>query len=333
MFGFIYSNFTSRKIITAFGSLFSNTTLVRFNKNGTEQERFVVPCEMGQKEKYWQALQADPNNDKKVQQTLPQIAYNLMGLKYDAQRKQQTTLQNVNIISNNNISTNYMWVPYNYEFEVYVYVRTISDGFQIVEQILPFFTPDYTLIVNLLPSMNITKDVPIILNDVTYEVENEGARDGESRFVQFTLSFTAKGYLFGPVQSAGLIKQAITNIWNWVNEDGKNLYLVLSPGGTGNFLPHETVFQDTRLESSNATATVLDWSANTGRLLIDDVQGMFVSGETLTGTTSGAKWNIINYEIQPQILETITITPNPANANANSAYTYNVAIQTYNTAT
>lgn len=289
-----------------------------------------MPCEFGQKEKYWQALQSDPRNDKHVSITLPQIAYNLIGMKYDAQRKQQTTLNNYNLNSSANLLTNYMWVPYNYEFEVYIYVRTLYDGFQIIEQILPFFTPDYTMIVNILPNMNITRDVPVILNEVTYDVQNEGEREGETRFVQFTLSFTAKGYLFGPVQNAPIIKQAITNVWNWVNEDGKNLYLVLQAGGTGHYLPGEIVYQNNRLEASNATATVLDWSANTHRLLVDNVEGMFMSNDTLTGTQSGAEWNIINYEIKPQILETITVTPNPITANANSAYTYNVQTQIFN---
>lgn len=309
MFGTIFTNQTSRKIITAFGALFTNTTLVRYNANGSENERLVVPCAFGEKEKYWQSLQTDPQHDKHIQITLPQIAFDFVGLSYDAARKQQTTIQNFNVNASKNILTNYMGVPYNYEFELYIYVRNINDGFQIIEQILPFFTPDYTLRVNLLPSMNITKDIPLKLNDVRYEATDyEGDRESETRIIMFTLTFTAKAWLFGPVNSGSIIKEAITNLWDWSGEDGRNLYLVLAHGGSGIFTPGELVFQDSRLETSNATAIVVDWDKSNQRLLVDKVEGTFVTNETLTGVQSGAKWNIINYEIAPAIVETIDIT-------------------------
>lgn len=332
MFGSIFQNNITRKVITSFGSLFTNITVVRYNDNGSENERFVVPIQFGQKEKYQQAIQGDPMQDKHVQVTVPIIAYNIMGMKYDAERKQISTIQNFNVVSPGNLNTNYMSVPYNYDFEVYVFVRTLYDGFQILEQILPFFTPDYTLKINLMPTMNITKDVPLILDRIDFDItEYEGQRDTETRYIQFTLSFTAKAWLFGPVKTGGVIKEAITNIWNWCDENGQNLYLVLQAGGTGDYKIGEIVYQNSPLEQSNASALVVDWSSLTHRLLVTDVEGTFITNETLIGSVTGAEWNLINYEIQPQILETITITPDPANANAGQPYTYNVSQQFFNT--
>src|ERR1700722_7993729 len=127
MFGSIFYNRTFRKIATAFGSLFTNTTLVRFNNDGTENERFIVPFAWGQKEKFQQSLQGDPQHDKKIQITLPTMAYNFMKMRYDPDRKQQSTIQNINQTPSKNILTQYMGVPYNFDFEVYVYTRTIED--------------------------------------------------------------------------------------------------------------------------------------------------------------------------------------------------------------
>lgn len=117
-----------RKINTAFGALFTNITLVRYNSNGTENERFIVPCAFGEKEKFIQAIQGDPQHDKRVQITLPQISFAWLGMQYDAERKQQTTIMHYNINQQKNVLTNYMPVPYNFEYEVYIYVRTIYDG-------------------------------------------------------------------------------------------------------------------------------------------------------------------------------------------------------------
>ncbi len=316
MFGTIYSNRVIRKIITGFGSLFSNTTLVRFNNDGSEQQRLIVPVAFGEKEKYMQILEGDPLADKNISITLPQMSYDLVGIRYNPSRKLLTTEMNFAPNSTGGVSTQYNPVPYDFDFSLFIYVRNVEDGTQIVEQILPFFTPDYTLRLNLMPSMNIIKDIPVKLNSVEYEVNNTGPHDGlDTRTVIWTLNFTAQGYIFGPVNGNGhIIREAITNIYNWKNTDGRNLVLVLQSPGQGTFLPGELITQNS-LKSANATAYVVGWVPSTHRLFVDEVEGLFVTNSPITGVSSGATFNLTNYEITPQIFETVIITPDPPNAN------------------
>lgn len=323
MFGYIYSNRVIRKFITGFGSLFTNTTLVRFNTDGSEQERLIVPIAFAEKEKYIQVLEGDPLADKNISITLPQMSYDLTGLKYDPTRKLQTTEMNyAQNPSNGEVLTQYVPIPYNFDFELYIYVRNVEDGTQIIEQILPFFTPDYTLRLNLIPSMNIVKDIPIILNTTQYEVNNTGPHDGlDTRTVIWTLNFTLKGYIFGPVNNGHIIKEAITNIYDWVNTDGKNLVLVLQTGGLGTYINGEIITQN-NIKSPNATAEVISWSPTTNRLFINNVEGTFITNSSIVGLNSDANYILINYEIVPLLTETVTITPNPPNANISNTTGY-----------
>lgn len=331
MFGLIYNNQVIRKIITGFGSLFTNTTLVRYNTDGTEQQRVVVPIAFGEKEKYIQVLEGDPMADKNISITLPQMSFDMKGISYDSSRKLQTTEMNyAKDPTTGEVLTQYTPVPYNFDFYLYIYVRNVEDGTQIIEQILPFFTPDYTLRINLIPSMNLIKDIPIILKNVEYEVENTGPHDElDTRTVIWTLNFTVKGYIYGPVSSGHIIREAITNIYNWTDLDGRNLFLVLQSGGLGAFKHGEIIFQN-NLRSSNATAEVVDWVPTTNRLLINNVEGTFMTNSLIIGIDSGASFNLINYEIAPSLTETVTITPKPPNANVSNNTGYIITATHFN---
>jgi len=327
MFGIIYNNRVIRKYITAFGSLFTNTTLSRFNKDGSEQERLIVPIQFGEKEKYIQVLEGDPLADKNISITLPQMSFDMTGLKYDPTRKMQTTIVNYAQNPAGGISTQYVPVPYDFQFSLYLYVRNVEDGTQIIEQILPFFTPDYTLRITTIPAMGITQGIPIILNDTDYEVNNTGPHDGlDTRSIIWTLNFTLKGYIYGPVNSNDhIIREAITHLYDWVDVDGKNLVLVLQPGGSGNFKDGELVSQG----NANGSAEVLTWSPTTHRLFINNVDGTFMTNSPIVGTESGASFNLVNYEIVPRLLETVTITPSPPNANVANNTGFITTIETF----
>lgn len=205
-----------RKIVTGFSDLFSNITLVRYNPDDTEQERFLVPIAHATKELYVMRLQADPDLDKKVQMTLPRLSFEMNGMTYDASRKQNTNIKNF-AQTDTGAKSQYMPVPYNLDFSLYLYVRNIEDGTQVIEHILPYFTPDYTIKINLIPEMGIIKEVPIILNTTEYEINYEGDRESDTRMIIWTLNFTAKAYLYRDMSSTGLIKHAITNIYNKEN--------------------------------------------------------------------------------------------------------------------
>ena len=207
-----------RNITTAFSDLFSNITLVRYHPDETEQERFIVPIAHAGKELYVMRLQGDPDADKKIQMTLPRMSFEMTGISYDASRKQNTNIKNFNQVGSGTINTQYNPVPYDIDYSLYIYVRNIEDGTQIIEYILPFFTPDYTIKIDLIPEMNITKEIPIILADTSYDITYEGDRESDTRMVIWTLNFKAKAFLYRDVTTAGLIKQAITNVIDMDND-------------------------------------------------------------------------------------------------------------------
>jgi len=316
-----------RKLTVAFGDLFSNITLVRYNPDESEQERFIVPLDYAAKELYVQRLSFDPNLDKKIQMTLPRMSYEMNGIDYDASRKQITNIKNF-ASSGQNIISQYMPVPYNFDFSLYLYVRNIEDGNQIIEHILPFFAPDYTIKVNMIPEMGIVKEVPIILNNVRYDVTYEGDRDSDTRMVIWTLNFTVKGFIFGANSTTGLIKTSITNIHNNLAQ-GNNIVFNVNTGGLGNYQINERVYQGPTSELATATAQVVSWSSNNKQLIVNNAQGNFVSNTNLVGANTGSIWTFNSYSIQPEEYANITITPNPSNANATSNYTYTTTITEY----
>jgi hypothetical protein len=317
-----------RKITVAFGDLFKNITMVRYNADESEQERFIVPIDYATKELYVMRIQGDPNLDKKVMMTLPRMSYEMNGLSYDSTRKQMTNIKQFNQ-SGSITYSQYVPVPYNFDFSLYLYVRNIEDGNQIIEHILPFFAPDYTIKVNMIPEMGIVKEIPIILKDTKYEVNYEGDYNSDTRSVIWTLNFTVKGFIFGATSTAGLIKTSITNILNNIPTD-QNIIFNVSPGGNGIYETNELVYQGTNPALSTASGKVVKWLPANNELTLTNLTGNFVSNtHPLIGQTTNAKWFFNSYELVQNNYSTITITPNLTTANANSNYTYTTVIKEY----
>ena len=309
-----------RKLVVGFGNLFNNITLVRYNPDETEQQRFVVPIAYAGKEKYAQRLAFDPDLDKKAAMSLPRMSYEMTGLDYDASRKQNTNFKTFAKTSVG-VKSQYNPVPYNFDFSLYIYVRNIEDGTQIIEHILPFFTPDYTIKLNLIPEMGIVKEIPILLNRATHEIEYEGDRDSDTRMVIWTLNFTVKGFIFGQTSSTGLITRSITNILS----DNKYGDVLASLGtGNGTYQEGEVIYQGYSINTATATATVVSWSNN--QLRLTNITGNFVSSAVVTGLTTNAQYNFGSFTLVPLEHAQIDITPNPSTANANSSYTYTTTI-------
>jgi len=323
----VFYNRMIRKLTVAFGDLFNNITLVRYNPDLTEQERFIVPIDYAAKELYVVRLQGDPDLDKKVMMTLPRMSYEMNGLKYDASRKQITNIkqfhQNASLIN-----SQYVPVPYDFDFSLYLYVRNIEDGNQIIEHILPFFAPDYTIKINMIPEMGIIKEVPIVLNSTDYEVTFEGDRDSDTRMIIWTLNFTVKGFIFGATSTAGLIKTSITNIMNDI-ETSQYITFNLNSGGIGNYIIGETVYQGASSSMATSSAKVEYWNSANTQLTVSNLQGNFVSNTAMIGLESAANWTFNSYTVLPKQFAKIVITPNPTTANANSSYTYTTNITEY----
>lgn len=204
-----FYNRTIRKVVVAFGTIFNDIEIVRLTKSGEERERMRVPLSYGAKEKYITRLSSDPTLTKSIATLVPRMSFNLDGISYDASRKNVTTLQNFSYSTTDNVKRQYAPVPYNFDFSMSIYVRHTEDGTQILEQILPFFTPDFTVTVDFITAMSQKFDMPIILNSVASSVEYEGDMT-TTRLIIWDLSFTAKGYIWPAVKSSGLIGQFST---------------------------------------------------------------------------------------------------------------------------
>jgi len=207
MLGQQFYHETIRKLVIAFGSLFNNIVLVRKNNSGVITQTMKVPLAYGPKQKFLARLRQDANLDNKVSITLPRISFEIGALSYDPTRKLNRVqkFKKTKSGSNKQLDSQFMPVPYNITFTLSVMSKNSDDSLQIVEQILPFFQPDYTITLKDNVDMDTSRDVPVILNNISYEDSYEGDF-ASRRAIIYTLDFTLKFYLYGPVTSSNVIK-------------------------------------------------------------------------------------------------------------------------------
>ena len=196
-----------RKIVVSFGTIFNDIHLVRKDNDGDITQTMKVPLAYGPRQKFLVRLQDDPDLGKQVAVTLPRIGFEITGLNYDASRKLNRVQQFKKVKGNTTkqLDAQYMPVPYNINFGLYILSKQSDDALQIVEQILPYFQPDYTITMNDMPDMGIKRDVPIVLTSISYEDDYQGEFTSR-RAIIYSLSFAAKFYLYGPVTSQKIIK-------------------------------------------------------------------------------------------------------------------------------
>lgn len=208
-----------RKTIVAFGSLFSNIYIDRNPINDGHSQRLQVPLAYAPKEKWLVRIDSDPNLENNTYTTLPRMSFEITGYTYDASRKTNRMQKIACGDGTNRMNYVYSPVPYNIDIYLYILTKTQEDGLQIIEQILPTFTPEYTLNIKTVDDMNIVQEVPVILNSVTVQDDYDG--DFQTRrFVTHTLSFTLKTSIYGPTSGQNVITQSGANIGN--NQDFSN---------------------------------------------------------------------------------------------------------------
>lgn len=199
-----------RKVVIAFGQLFTGVTIVR-QKDGKKVQKIAVPVAYGPKEKWLRRIEENPDGKKNISAELPRISFEITGYRYDSSRKagsNPTMFKSPDV--NKVVSTP---IPYNVQLNMYIIARTQEDSLQIVEQILPYFAPGLTVQIKAVDDPEIYQDIPFSLDNVIISDSWEGDFDSP-RFVIHELSFTAKVYLFGPVESAKIIKRVKANISN-----------------------------------------------------------------------------------------------------------------------
>ena len=202
MFEYFYHEIL-RKTVIAFGSLFNNITIKHKNDNDQTVSVIKVPLAYGPTQKFLARLNQSPDLNRPIQITLPRMSFEFTGLTYDSTRKSTTTqtFTTKSEVDGKEIKKVYIPVPYNMQFELSIMSKLNDDALQIVEQILPYFQPAYTMTVELADVINEKRDIPVVLENITMQDDYEG--DFTTRRVLiYTLRFTAKTYLFGPISSA-----------------------------------------------------------------------------------------------------------------------------------
>jgi hypothetical protein len=317
-----FYNRTIRKIVVAFGTIFNDITLVRFNKDGTiPKERFLVPLSYGPKEKYLTRITSDPNLTKSVGVVVPRISFELTCMSYDTSRKKSSLVQNFAQDSDGKLAAQYNPVPYDFSFSLSIYVRNTEDGTQILEQILPFFNPDFTVTVNFIPELKQIYDVPIILNSVNTTTDYEGDMM-TTRLIIWDLEFTVKGYVWPPVRKpngligayselTGRYGQANTNIYVDTQDRKSQRVFVDYANGVNYFSDTETI----RVLNKNINGKVVFFSNNeTGILVVNELNQLLTENDILVGDFSNAKYKVLRVDKEPvKTVEIITtaVPPNP----------------------
>ena len=318
-----------RKYTVIFGSFFDQIPFIRYNADGSEEKRIIVPIQYGPKDHYVSRFEADPDLFKSTQITLPRMSFDITGIEYDASRKQNSLLRVARGESATRVSSIYMGVPYDFTYNLYIYTRNVDDGLQIVEQILPYFQPDYTITMNPISALGFLKDVPLILTNVSQEIQHEGNAE-TVRYCYWTLTFKMKGYFFGPTTTPKIIRESIANIFNDPSLVAGNVIRINTDrGNNGSFQIGDTVYQGNDYETASAYAFVNDWHYENKSLVLGGAQGQFIANSTIRALSTNATYNISSFVADPLKLTKITVQPDPLDALPNSDYGFTTTIQEF----
>ena len=300
MLGTTYYHETIRKYVAIFGTLLNDINIQRRNSAGVITEQIKVPIEYSAKDRMLLHIRKMSTTDASVQTTLPRMGFVLNGITYDGTRKLNTLGQVYaanTAASSSTLLKQYNPVPYNFDFELTAAVDNAEDGAQIFEQIVPFFTPEFTVSVNLVPSMNVKPDISIILNSTTTEDSYEGDFTTRREII-WTFGFQLKGYIYPDVKSGSVTKSVIVNLRMPAEEVESPEYIILedSTDFSVNYL-----LLDADAGSPNATGIM-----------------KFITETSSTGTASAG------------IKTRLTVTPVPGDVTANDDFGFTNTFEYFN---
>jgi hypothetical protein len=240
-----YYHKTIESLITNFGAFFSGIQVRKNNPNGSKTTQISVPIAYGPGSKWMERIRAQPNpsTGQNIQITVPRLAFEITDYRYDSARKIGTlgnytkmTLENGQAVKVFNP------VPYDISIQLMSITNDQDTSFQILEQILPYFAPTMSLLVKSVPELNIIKQVPLTLNNVSNNDTYDSSPD-EFRFVTQTFNFLAKVDMFGPIMKpTGDIKNTLVDVGNSANNQGMvQQDQVINPFDADEVDPHEVV--------------------------------------------------------------------------------------------
>jgi hypothetical protein len=224
-----YHHGTVRKIVVAFASLFNSIYVSRRDENGSEIERIRVPIAYGPQQKFLRRLdRIGTDFDQqavRLENYLPRLSFEINTLQYDSSRKLNSIQQTVayNAADRGSLKRRYERVPYNMNMTLGVMAKTMDDSLQIVEQIIPYFTPEYVFTIKAIDGMDMDVDIPIVLSSVSLTEGDDGSYgDYSTRKINFAnLQFSAKMYLYGPIKTVPVILNSDVNIYR-IEDFGKD---------------------------------------------------------------------------------------------------------------
>lgn len=260
MFGHTYNHGAIRKYIIMFGNMFNDINVVRQNSAGQTIQAIRVPIAYGPREKFLARLDQDPTLSKEVAIQLPRLSFEITNMSYSPNRALNKMVKNTAIgAGTNSLRAQYTPVPYDINIQLSGMFANNEDAVQVVEQILPFFRPEWTNSVKLIPEMGDYYDVPTVLNSMS--IEDTYDSDYQTRrAIIYTFDFTVKGYIFGPVSNRGIIRRAIVNVTNnaagdpIATETGPQKKIVLQPGLLANGEPTTSSSLSVPLSQINANS-------------------------------------------------------------------------------
>jgi len=215
MLGNYFYHQNIRKTIVAFGNLFNTITVKHKDGDNNSYSEIRVPLAYGPTQKFLARLEQQADLNKPIAITLPRLSFEMNSLKYDAARKSSVAQSFKALSDDNKIKRVYLPVPYNIGFELNIMSKLNDDALQIIEQILPFFQPAFTVTIDMIDSIGEKKDIPIVLDDISFRDDYEGDFSTR-RILLYTLQFTAKTYLFGPISDSteSIIKKVQVDMYS-----------------------------------------------------------------------------------------------------------------------
>jgi hypothetical protein len=303
MFEYFYHEIL-RKTVIGFGSLFNNIEIKHKNNSDQVVSVIKVPLAYGPTQKFLARIDQSPDLNKPVQITLPRMSFEFTGLTYDSTRKSTTTqtFTTKSVNDSKDIKKVYLPVPYNMQFELSIMSKLNDDALQIVEQILPYFQPAYTMSITVIDSINEKRDIPVVLENITMQDDYEG--DFTTRRVLiYTLRFTAKVYLFGPISSTSdniIKKTTVTYISGDSNSITRGIVYSAEPRALKNYtgivitnIVKDIAIDDTSIDVNNASSI----SVNTYL----DLEGEEIYVISKTGNTLNVERGKDNTTITPHL--------------------------------
>ena len=214
MFGQFHYHSAIRKYIIMFGNMFNDIDVVRVNKAGESVQQLRVPIAYGPKEKFLIKLRTDPDGRREIAMVLPRLSFELTSMNYAPERVLNRTHKQLGIGGgNNSLRQTFTPAPYDLDMTLYAMFANQEDAVQVVEQILPYFRPEWTNSVKIVPELDTYVDIPTIYTGMTIEDTYDGDFDTR-RAIIYTFTFKIKGYLFGPVTNKGIIRRTLVNTFN-----------------------------------------------------------------------------------------------------------------------